>query len=125
MPKYMLDTNICIYLLKNNPPKVAKKFEQCQVGDVVISAITWAELMRGCDVFEPKSAFEKLKALVPIVPFDEKASVCFAHLLKTYPHKPNFDTLITAHAQSLGLILVTNNTADFAKFDIKLENWVN
>lgn len=125
MAKYMLDTNICIYLLKHNPPKVLEKFRQCQVGDVVISAITWAELLRGCDVFEPKSAFDKLKALIPIVPFDEKASMAFANLLKTYPHKPKFDSLIAAHAKSLDLILITNNVDDFIKFNLEVENWVN
>lgn len=95
------------------------------MGDVVISAITWAELLRGCDVFEPKSAFDKLKALIPIVPFDEKASMAFANLLKTYPHKPKFDSLIAAHAKSLNLIVVTNNINDFIKFNLEVENWVN
>lgn len=125
MPKYMLDTNICIYLLKHNPPQVIEKFKQCQVGDVVMSAITWAELLRGCDVYEPKSAFDKLQALIPIVPFDEKASMSFAQLLKNYPHKPKFDTLITAHAISLNLTVVTNNVADFVKFNIPVESWVD
>ncbi len=44
MPRYMLDTNICIYLLKNQPAQVAERFAQCYVGDVVISSITLAEL---------------------------------------------------------------------------------
>lgn len=123
--KYMLDTNICIYLLKHQPASVVQKFASLTVGDVVISSITWAELLRGCDVDEPKSAFDKLRGLVPVVPFDEKASISFANLLKTYPHKPKFDTLIAAHAQSLDVVLVSNNTADFAKFNLKLENWVS
>lgn len=123
--KYMLDTNICIYLLKHQPLSVVAKFESLQIGDVVISSITWAELLRGCDVYEPKSAFDKLRSLVPVVAFDEKAAQCFAELLKAYPHKPKFDTLIAAHAKSLDVVLVSNNTADFAKFDVKLENWVS
>lgn len=123
--KYMLDSNICIYLLKHQPPSVVARFAQCRVGDVVISSITWAELMRSCDVYEPKAAFDKLRALVPVVPFDENAAVCFADILRVYPHKPKFDTLIAAHAKSLGLILVSNNTADFEKFDLPLENWVD
>lgn len=123
--KYMLDTNICIYLLKHQPQSVVDKFASLTVGDVVISSITWAKLLRGCDVYEPKSAFDKLRSLVPIIPFDEKAAQCFADILKAYPHKPKFDTLIAAHAKSLNLILVSNNTADFVKFDINLENWVS
>lgn len=123
--KYMLDTNICIYLLKHQPASVVEKFASLAVGDVVISSITWAELLRGCDVYEPKSAFDKLRSLVPVVSFDEKAAQCFADILSAYPHKPKFDTLIAAHAKSLGVILVSNNTADFVKFDVKIENWVS
>ncbi|WP_439258275.1 type II toxin-antitoxin system VapC family toxin [Lonepinella sp. BR2271] len=122
--KYLLDTNICIYLLKHQPPSVIDKFSRCQIGDVGVSSITWAELLRGCGVYQPKSAFDKLRSLVPVVNFDENAAVCFAQLMKDYPHKPNFDTLIAAHAKSLDLILVSNNTQDFERFHIQLENWV-
>lgn len=122
--KYMLDTNICIYLLRHQPPEVIAKFQSLNVGDVVMSSITWAELLRGCDVYEPKSAFDKLKALIPILPFDEKASEMFGKILQTYPHKTKFDTLIASHAKSLDLILVSNNIDDFKRFDLKLENWV-
>lgn len=87
--KYLLDTNICIYLLKHQPKAVVAKFASCEIGDVGISVITWAELLRGCDVHEPKSAFDKLRSLVPVVPFDEKASMAFAKLLQSYPHKPS------------------------------------
>ena len=123
--KYLLDTNICIYLLKHQPKSVVERFAQLQMGDVAISSITWAELLRGCDVYEPKSAFDRLRALLPVVAFDERAAQCFAQIMKDYPHKPRFDTLIAAHAMSLNVILVSNNTADFARFDVKLENWVS
>ncbi|WP_439290900.1 type II toxin-antitoxin system VapC family toxin [Lonepinella koalarum] len=122
--KYLLDTNICIYLLKHQPQSVIDKFTACKVGDVGISSITWAELLHGCDVYQPKSVFDKLRALVPVVDFDEKAAVCFAQILKDYPHKPKFDTLIAAHAKSLNIVLVSNNTQDFEHFNVKLENWI-
>lgn len=122
--KYMLDTNICIYLLKQQPPSVVAKFASLNVGDVVMSSITWAELLRGCDVYQPKAAFDRLRQLVPVLPFDEQAAACFARILQIYPHKPKFDTLIAAHAQSLDVVLVSNNTQDFERFGLQLENWL-
>lgn len=122
--KYMLDTNICIYLLKHQPKIVVERFKSCQIGDVVMSAITWAELLRGCDVYEPKAEFDTLRMLIPVVPFDEIAAMEFAEILKAVPHKANFDTLIASHAKSLGLTLVTNNIADFRRFNIIAENWL-
>lgn len=62
---------------------------------------------------------------MPVVPFDEKAAQYLADILKCYPHKPKFDALIAAHAKSLDVTLVSNNVADFVKFDVKLENWVS
>lgn len=50
MPQYMLDTNMCIYLMKNQPEEVARRFSQCYVGDVVMSSITYAELEYGVAV---------------------------------------------------------------------------
>ena len=84
MPRYMLDTNICIYLMKNQPEQVAKRFAQCYVGDVVISAITYAELQYGVTVCD-NSARERqnLAALVediPVAPFDADAAIAYASI---------------------------------------------
>lgn len=122
--KYLLDTNICIYLLKHQPKSVLERFAMCQMGDVGISAITWAELLRGLDKYEPKREFDRLRMLIEILPFDEKCAVCFGEYMQTADHKANFDTLIACHAKAYDLTLVTNNTKDFERYGIKLENWV-
>lgn len=124
-PKYMLDTNICIYLMKHTPPSVVERFSQCFVGEVVMSAITWAELQRGLNIHQSKSAFDKLSAVIKILPFDDKAGEVFGKLMQTGKHKASFDTLIASHVISQGLILVSNNEKDFAGFELVVENWVS
>lgn len=123
VPKYMLDTNICIYLMKNTPPSVVQKFSECFVGEVVMSAITWAELQRGLNVHQSAETFQKLSSLIKILPFDDKAGEVFGKLMQTGKHKANFDTLIASHAIALNLILVSNNEKDFTDFDLTVENW--
>ncbi len=124
-PKYMLDTNICIYLMKHTPPSVVERFSQCFVGEVVMSAITWAELQRGLTIHQSKEAFDKLSAAIKILPFDDKAGEMFGRLMQSGKHKASFDTLIASHAMSLGLVLVSNNEKDFAEFELVVENWVS
>jgi len=81
MPRYMLDTNICIYLMKNQPKEVALRFEQCSVGDVVISAITYAELQFGvamsADSEREHANVESLIEDILVVPFDAAASIAY------------------------------------------------
>ncbi|MDD5177393.1 MAG: type II toxin-antitoxin system VapC family toxin [Sterolibacterium sp.] len=81
MPSYMLDTNMCIYLMKNQPESVARRFAQCYVGDVVMSAITFAELEYGVAVSaNPKRERKNLSSLIediPVMPFDEAACVAY------------------------------------------------
>ena len=124
--KYMLDTNICIYMLKNNPPAVLKRFSECLDGEVTISAIVWAELCCG----KNKDASALLDALYMRLnprPFDSDAALKFGQLAQNHPEKKNtFDRLIAAHAISLGLTLVTNNPGDFSRYQqdgLRLENW--
>lgn len=124
-PKYMLDTNICIYLMKHTPPSVVERFGQYFVGEVVMSAITWAELQRNLTIHQSKEAFDKLSAIIKILPFDDKAGEMFGRLMQTGKHKASFDTLIASHAISLGLVLVSNNEKDFAGFELAVENWVS
>ena len=124
MLKYMLDTNICIYLLKHQPPQVVEHFRNCQVGDVVISSITWGELMRGLNIYQTQADFDRLLAFIQVMPWDRHAGETFGRIMQKIPHKANFDTLIASHAQALGLILVTNNETDFLKFNLRVENWV-
>ncbi|RAR66079.1 tRNA(fMet)-specific endonuclease VapC [Paraburkholderia unamae] len=132
MPQFMLDTNICIYLMKNQPEQVAKRFAQCYVGDVVMSAITYAELEYGVAVSEYRAREKRnLAALIediPVVPFDAGAAVAYGPVREATRErkKDHLDKLIAAHAIALNVVLVTNNERDFAHYPgVKVENWLN
>lgn len=131
MPRYMLDTNMCIYLMKNQPEEVARRFAQCYVGDVVMSAITYAELEYGAAAASnPNRERANLASLIediPVVPFDGDAAVAYGPIrLATRERKSDhLDKLIAAHAVALGLTLVTNNLRDFANYPgVAAENWL-
>jgi tRNA(fMet)-specific endonuclease VapC len=131
MPRYMLDTNMCIYLMKNQPEEVATRFAQCYVGDVVMSAITYAELAYGIAVSaDPERERINLASLIediPVVPFDGAAGVAYGPIrLSTRDlKKDHLDKLIAAHAVSLKVTVVTNNMRDFAKYPgVVAENWL-
>jgi tRNA(fMet)-specific endonuclease VapC len=127
----MLDTNMCIYLMKNQPPEVAVRFSECRVGDVVMSAITYAELEYGvATTTDPEQEGANLAGLVediPVVAFDSAAAIAYGpiRLATRESKKDHLDKLIAAHAVSLGAIVVTNNIKDFAKYPgLLLENWL-
>ena len=131
MALYMLDTNMCIYLMKHQPPQVAQRFAQCQVGDVLMSAITHAELEYGVAASAaPAQEGMKLASLVQdiqVAPFDSAAALAYGpiRLATRESKKDHLDKLIAAHAVSLGATLVTNNVSDFAKYPgLQIENWV-
>jgi len=130
MPRYMLDTNMCIYLMKNQPEAVARRFAQCYVGDVLISAITFAELEFGVAVSaNPERERINLSRLIediPVAPFDQAAGVSYGpiRLATRESKKDHLDKLVAAHAVSLNVTLVTNNIRDFAKYPgLICENW--
>ena len=129
--KFLLDTNICAYLIRKRPPEVLAKFATSEPGDLGISAITRFELLFGA---ENSSAPEKNFRLLgdfflplEIVEFDSGSAVESAKIrfeLKRSPIGP-MDLLIAGQARSLGITLVTNNIREFARIkDLKLENWV-
>ncbi len=131
MAKYMLDTNMCIYLMKNQPEMVAQRFAQCYVGDVVMSAITYAELAYGVAVsLNPEREGRNLAGLIediPVAPFDAGAGKAYGPIRYATrdSKKDHLDKLIAAHARSLAVTLVTNNMKDFAKYPgIIMENWL-
>ncbi|MBE9062029.1 type II toxin-antitoxin system VapC family toxin [cf. Phormidesmis sp. LEGE 11477] len=132
--KYMLDTNICLYIMKRQPPAVAERFANCRQGDVVISAITLAELEYG--VYRSSSEVTRqrnrqsldalVKRILP-VPFEQGAARAYALVRAAAPKKQRdaLDKLIASHAKSLNLTLVTNNLSDFRIYpNLNLENWV-
>jgi tRNA(fMet)-specific endonuclease VapC len=132
-PKYMLDTNICIYLMKHQPPQVRARFADCFVGDVVISAITLAELEFGVacsgeSQARNQAALDSLFEDILVAPFEERAARAYGPLraANRERNKDALDKLIASHAMALGVTLVTNNEADFAAFSgLVVENWVN
>ena len=131
MPIYLLDTNMCIYLIKHQPPEVAQRFAGCRVGDVVMSSITYAELEYGVAAAgDPAREARNLAALVddiPVLPFDSAAAKAYGpiRLATRDSKKDHLDKLIAAHAASLGVVVVTNNTKDFAKYPgVRTENWL-
>ena len=132
MASYMLDTNICIYLMKNQPKEVAERFAKCYVGDVVMSAITYAELeygvARSVDPEKEQRTLFNLIQDIKVVPFDSDASVAYGPIrMATRDSKQyHLDKLIAAHALSLNVILVTNNLKDFARYPgVVAENWIH
>ena len=132
MARYMLDTNMCIYLMKNQPEVVAQRFAQCYVGDVVMSAITYAELEYGVAASaNPQQERINLVGLVEdieVVPFAAAAGVAYGliHMAtRDSGRKDALDKLIAAHAVSLEMTLVTHNEKDFARYPgVVTENWI-
>jgi len=131
-PRYMLDTNMCIYLMKNQPEEVARRFAQCYVGDVVISAITYAEREYGVIVSaDPQRERANLAALIediPVAAFDAPACVAYGPIRRATREnrKDALDKLIAAHAVALGVTVITNNMKDFAKYPgVVVENWLS
>jgi tRNA(fMet)-specific endonuclease VapC len=129
--RYMLDTNICIYMMKEQPPQVARRFAECRVGDVVMSAITFAELEYGvsaCDNPEQERAnLEYLIEAIPVAPFDVAAGRAYGPVrYATRERKTDhLDKLIASHALALDLTIVTNNEKDFAAYPgVRIENWL-
>jgi len=128
----MLDTNICIYIIKRKPPEVLKRFLEYRIGEIAISAITLAELRYGVakSHFHEKNAkaLEEFTIPLEIVPFDEEATLAYGEIRVTLEKAGapigSMDLLIAAHAVSLGMTLVTNNTKEFNRVPgLKVVDW--
>jgi len=130
--KYLLDTNICIYLIKQQPPRVMDAFRSHAIGEIGVSSITVSELWYGV----AKSTHRQANAqaleqfLLPLIvsPFDGRAGEAYGEIRATLEKQGQpigaMDLLIAAHAISLGVRLVTNNEREFARVpDLIVENW--
>jgi tRNA(fMet)-specific endonuclease VapC len=133
MIRYLLDTNICIYLIKQHPKQVIEHLRTLLVGDVAISAITFAELEYGAaKSSRPEQNREALIAFtapLEVLPFDDDASLHYGEIRADLERAGMvigaMDMLIAAHARSRSLKLVTNNSREFQRIHgLDIENWV-
>jgi tRNA(fMet)-specific endonuclease VapC len=131
--KYMLDTNICIYLIKKRPKTVSHIFETCTIGDICISSVTFAELAYGVEKSphpeKNKAALEEFVIPLEIAPFDDQAALYYGRIRANLEKKGTpigpLDLMIAAHAEYLDITLVTNNINEFSRVpNLKIENWV-
>ena len=130
--RYMLDTNICIYIIKNKPKKVIIELKRHKPSEICVSAITYAELTYGVEksmaVEKNRLALALLFSNIEVLNFDIKAAIHYGKI-RAYLEKQGtpigpLDMMIVAHAMSLGYTVVTNNIKEFERVpDLKLENW--
>ncbi len=131
--KYMLDTNICIYIIKKKYKNILNKIRTIESGNICISSVTYAELVYGIEKSQKKEknrvALLSLLSNIDVLDFDMSASDNYglirAELEKKGTPIGPLDTMIAAHASSLGYILVTNNEKEFLRVsNLTVENWV-
>lgn len=131
--KYLLDTNICIYIIKRKPQTVLEHFQSLTLSDVGISSLTVVELEYGIckSQQQERNRTALMQFLLPleVVEFDQAAAILYGSIRSDLESRGavigSMDMLITAHALSLNLILVTNNIQEFSRVPgIALENWV-
>lgn len=130
--RYMLDTNICIYLIKKQPPQVLEHLQHLTKGSVVMSVITYAELRAGLEMQSTNRAHDEhilslLITRIPVLPLMPSDAERFGVLRAVVRDRSRnaMDRLIAAHAVNSNLILVTNNEADFKDYPgLVVENWV-
>jgi len=132
MIKYMLDTNICIYIIKQKPKDVIERFRQAQVSEIGVSSITLSELeygvMKSAKPEQNKLALAQFIAPIEISAYDDVAAqhygVIRAHLERQGTPIGSLDMLIAAHALSQNSVLITNNESEFKRVsNLKIENW--
>lgn len=132
--RYLLDTNICIYIAKNRPEEVLKRFTQLQPGEVAMSAITYGELRHGAcksrHRVEAQRILSELANTIPVLPIgpdvSERYGEILAELEKSGRVIGNNDLWIAAHAVALGVPLVTNNEREFVRVPgLVVKNWIN
>jgi len=128
----MLDTNICIAIIRGQPAAVLRRLRSRAVGQVGISSITLAELefgaARSSRASQARQALAEFLLPLEVAPFDESAARAYGGVRETLEKKGRpigpLDTLIAAHALGLDAVLVTNNTREFARVPgLALEDW--
>ena len=132
MPRYMLDTDTCSYIMKRSRSEVLKRIQAVPVSDVCMSVITKAELLYGVEVSSRRSqdaaAVAAFLPYVEALDFTDDAAIHYADIRADLKRRGTLiganDLFIAAHARALGLTLVTNNTAEFERVSgLTIENW--
>jgi len=130
--RYMLDTNICIYIGRKRPPHLLARFEDLEPGEAVVSVITWGELRYGAEKSEQRDnvlrLLDEFSALVPVAPLPAAAGKSYGAVRAAVEDKGvpigNNDLWIAAHALVDDLTLITNNEREFKRVQgLRLENW--
>jgi tRNA(fMet)-specific endonuclease VapC len=130
--KYMLGTNICIYVIKHRPPEAISNFLKHDPEDMCISSITYGELMHGVEksqaVERNRAAVTLFLSSVSVLSFDDRAAEEYGKVRADLERKGTpigpMDMLIAGHARSEGLTLVTNNTREFLRVEnLAVEDW--
>ena len=131
--KYMLDTNICIALIRQKPAALLGQLTSHEPGEVGISTITLAELVHGAEKSalsgQDLSALQHFLLPLELADFDQQAALAYgkirAELERAGRRIGSLDLLIAAHAMGLGVVLVTNNVGEFMRIDgLTLEDWL-
>jgi tRNA(fMet)-specific endonuclease VapC len=129
---HMLDTNICIYVIRKGDPKVVRRLRRMDVGEVCISSITLSELEYGVSKsscpLQNKLALAEFLAPIEVAPYDDMAASEYGPLRASLERQGApigaLDMLIAAHALALKCVLVTNNEAEFRRVPaLRVQNW--
>jgi len=130
--RFMLDTNICIYLIKRKPSQVLSKLKEFNLGDVAVSSIALSELEYGVAKSskpqQNRDALDAFLAPLEILPFDGEAAHRYGQIRALLEKEGKLigamDMLIGAHALGASMTLVTNNIKEFSRIPgLRLENW--
>jgi tRNA(fMet)-specific endonuclease VapC len=130
---WMLDTDICIALIKRRPPELIAKLKKHKPGEVAISSITLAELHFGVSKSaqpeKNRAALDQFLLPLEVLSFDDISAECYGHVRATLesagtPLGP-LDTLIASHALSISATVVTNNVREFSRVrGLRVQNWL-
>jgi tRNA(fMet)-specific endonuclease VapC len=132
MPRYMLDTDTCSYIMRRSHERVLRRLATLAASDLCISAITKAELLYGVELsarrHQDEAALRDFLAHAEVTDFPESAAAHYAKIRADLKRRGQLiganDLFIAAHAVSMGVTLVTNNTKEFRRVrGLSLENW--
>ena len=130
--RYLLDTNICIYIRQRRPDEVLRRFQKLRPGEAALSVITYGELLYGAaKSAQRREALERLRELIHLLPalsLPETAAEAYGRIRAELESQGqmigNNDLWIAAHAIAAGLTLVTNNEREFRRVaGLKIQNW--